>query len=345
MEKQLVLDAMLAIKRSAGLFGTVIECAVPQSGASVDSSQPVECVNLGGQQLVIEVRQTIDRVSSISSVCNQLQRTNLPDPACGTLLVTEYLSPTLLQTCREMGLNAVDASGNIFLRTPSNMVCVTGTPRRAKPASERLGWTSTAVKVGLVLLTDPSVTSTTLRNIAELAVVSLGSVGKTLDWFEERRFLARSDSAREHRVLRRDELLDEWAIAFASRVRPRLDGRRFSCSLSEKPNWWKSELRPPAVWSGEVAGAKLFGELRPQTYEVYVAPQDRSSWLSGFVRDNHLGADRDGNVVVRDRFWGSLPSSENLRAPLPIVYADLLAIPDPRAASTARRVRDEFLST
>jgi hypothetical protein len=35
---------------------------------------------------------------------------------------------------------------------------------------------------------------------------------------------------------------------------------------------------------------------------------------------------------------------EGLRAPLPIVYADLLAIPDPRAASTAKRVRDELLS-
>jgi hypothetical protein len=348
METQLVLDAMMAIERSAGLVGKPIRCMVPEldvvpAGRS-KSSKTVECVDLGGQRLVIEAKQTIDRVSSISTVCSQLQRIDLPDPSCGTLLVTEYLSPTLLQTCREIGLNAVDASGNVFLESGEKFVFVSGRPRRHQNGSDKLGWSSSAVKVGLVLLAHPSAASTTLRNIAELAVVSLGSVGKTLAWFEERRFLVRSDSAREHRVLRRDDLLDEWAVAFASRLRPRLDSRRFSRSSSGKTDWWKSELLPPAVWSGEVAGAKLFGELRPQTYEVYVAPQDRSAWLSGFVRAHRLGADRDGTIIVRDRFWGSLSTLEGLRAPLPIVYADLLAIPDPRAASTAKRVRDELLS-
>jgi hypothetical protein len=333
-ENRLVGDALAAVEQSTGLKGKVL--SYPTEGdAGFDA-----IVEMGGQRLVVEAKRLVDRVSVISGVRNQLARNYLEGRADGTLLVSEYLSPVLLQTCREVGLNAADASGNVFLRSPGNLVFVSGFPRRSKAVSETLGWTSAAVRIGLVLLSQPERSSETFRNLSDLAGVSLGSVGRTLEWFEDRRFLV-IDGPGKRRTIRSDELLGEWAIAYAARVRPRLKTHRFDLPISPEVKWWKHSKIAPAVWSGETAAAKMYGDVRPATFEIYVNPSGFAGWLSDFVRSNRLRANHNGPVVIRERFWGPVSSRSEV-APLPVIYSDLLSIPDPRVADQAELVRRDF---
>jgi hypothetical protein len=335
-ERELIGDTLTAVEHSTGLQGKVLAYPSGLGDAGFDA-----IVELGGKRLSVQAKRLVDRVSSISSARNQLVHEESEGRSDGALFVTEYLSPVLLQTCREVGLNAADASGNVFLRTPGNLVFVSGLPRRSKPAFERLGWTSTAVRLGLVLLTDPKSTNGTFRNLSELAGVSLGSVGRTLEWFEERRFLV-TEGLGKRRAIRSDALLGEWAVAYAARVRPRLTTHRFELPISADLNWWKQLKIAPAVWSGETAAAKLHRELRPATFEIYANPLDFAGWLSDFVRGNRLRANNNGEVVVRERFWGFASATSEDIAPLPVVYSDLLSIPDPRVADAADKVRRVF---
>ncbi len=327
--------AAFAIHESADLIMEVLE---REDHPPAGKSRPDAVVRINERTFLTEVKSTVDRVDALRNAQLQLRRlAEARTPAIDdTLLVTSHLTPHLLNTCRELKLNAIDGSGNAHLAWDNTVVVVSGRPRQTRTEA-RLGWTANAVRLALVALAAPEALNSPQRSIATSAGISLGSVGSTLDWLESRRFLLRRENG--FSVTRRNELLAEWSVAYPARLRPRLKPQHFAAPSGMR-HWAKTEIAP-GEWSGEVAAALRHGDLRPATAELYVNPAARRDVVRRVVRDFHLRPDPAGELTVLDRFWGFDNSQGSETVPWPVAYADLLHIGDPRTTEAAARIKED----
>ena len=123
-------------------------------------------------------------------------------------------------------------------------------------------------------------------------------------------------------------------------MRERLHLRRYE---ARDGKWW--ETAEPGTfggcWGGEVAAARLFGDLVPKTVTIYL-PEERKAFLA----KHRLRADPRGPIEVLDTFWNfpQEPAAPEGIAPPLLVYADLLGIGDPRTLEEARRIHDQCLA-
>ena len=179
----------------------------------------------------------------------------------------------------------------------------------------------------------------TYRDVAKAAGVALGTVGGILTDLRNHGFLV-EDRLGQRRWIARQRVLEAWATNFPLRLRERLQVRRFRV---QEEAWWKT-ARPEdcgGYWGGEVAAARLLGELVPKTATLYL-PEDRN----GFLAKHRFRADPQGPIEVLDVFW-HLPQGQDAPpglAPPLLVYGDLQAIGDPRALEQARLIHDRYLA-
>ena len=257
------------------------------------------------------------------------------------LLVTPYLAPELARQCQTMGLLFLDAAGNAFMKTAGMYVLVAGQKpdktmlRAEKPmrAFDRSG-----LRVVFALLAAPDLMQASYRDLAKAAGVALGTVGWILTDLREHGFLVDIDG--ERRWIDRQRAIHAWTTNFPLRLRERLQVRRFA---AKEEAWWET-AKPEAFggcWGGEVAAAKLHGDLIPKTVTVYL-PEDRKDFLA----KHRLRADPQGAIEVLDVFWDfphppEIP--EDIAPPL-LVHADLLGIGDPRTLEETRRIHDHYLA-
>ncbi len=324
-EVDLVGRVVAALRESTGLASRVVS-----SGRGVD----VEIANLS---LRAVTKRRIDRTAAVGVIRSRALDEGRHERGREVLVVTEFLSPAVLQACRSLGVNAADASGNACLAWDGLVVFVAGRPRLSRP-SERLGWTAAAVHVGLLALVEPQLLSGSYREISTSADVSLGSVGPALEWLNERGYVSASKT--ERFVKRPADLLDEWTVAYSARLRPRLRPQRFAWP-TDQPRWWKTADVGHACWSGEVGAAALHGELRPVGATLYVAATSRVDMVRRLVKQYRLVPDMDGSVEILEQFWNLESDSQKSVAPWPLVYADLVRGKDPRLIEAASAIRDE----
>jgi hypothetical protein len=95
-----------------------------------------------------------------------------------------------------------------------------------------------------------------------------------------------------------------------------------------------------ACWGGEVAAAKLTGYLRPEQMTIYV--RERAAQLQLAYQ---LRKDPDGNIELLKAFWDiECEQTEKELVPPLLIYADLLAMSDPRNIETAHLLYDQELA-
>jgi hypothetical protein len=131
------------------------------------------------------------------------------------------------------------------------------------------------------------------------------------------------------RLLQPERLLHQWVEAYARTLRPRLLLGRYHTALLD----WHNALDPGKygfLLGGELAAARLTRHLRPGTVTLY-GPKIEPRLLF----DHRLRPDPQGKVEIMRRFW-KFENEDPVIAPLPLVYADLLAIGDARCLETAR---------
>ncbi len=332
-EVDLIERALDALAESSGIRGRI-----QRLGGS--GEEPDAIVEFGQHLFAVEAKRTVDRSATLSAAANRLRHYVSASNVDGGVLVSEYLSTVMIERCRSMGLNAVDASGNAFLRFDDTLILVSGRRPKDPPSAQRLGWASAAVRVGLLVLSTPDFAEHTYREIGAAAGVALGSVGPALEWFERRGFL--SDERR--RVRRHPELLSEWSVAYETRVRPRLASQRFASTESLPRSWWNTEDVTPGCWSGETGAALALGDFRPELFTIYVNREDRTALVRRLARTHRLRSDPTGAVEIVDRFWNFEHQDRSDVAPWPLVYADLLRAGDPRTVELADRLREEHLA-
>ena len=281
---------------------------------------------------------SIDRLERLAAVSATAKRKT----PSRVLLVTSYLTPSLVEACRTLELDAIDLSGNAFLRERKTLVFVAGRPRAVEVSQNRLSvWTRRSMQVILALLVRPQILDARRRDLAVIANVSTGTAQTTIQTLLQRRdLLERSDG--KLAFANYDRLIDEWVTLYPSILRPSLTLERYRAT---EPDWW-ADLTPPKtnewLFGGEAAAALLTHYLNPAIITVYCEngiPKD-------LVRHGRLRPDPTGNVEfltapVELQPTQNLPG--NVVSPV-LVYADLIASGDSRNVETARMVRDQFVS-
>ncbi|MEV8194976.1 MULTISPECIES: type IV toxin-antitoxin system AbiEi family antitoxin [Rhodococcus] len=193
-------------------------------------------------------------------------------------------------------------------------------------------------QVVFALLTWPQLTEMKIRDIANASGVSIGQAHDTLNLLEEAGFLRRGVPLRPYAL---HEILQPWALEYPRGLRKRLTLARF---YTDEPTHFQP-LRPDQEFFFSGESAEGVDIQHPTTLTVYVEHFDRKLAFVNRWRDD---PDQVPNVRVLQKFWtppDEHPGSEDSKrdgppnAPWPLVYADLLALNDPRLREVAETWR------
>ena len=326
-----LLDTVVVAAKQFGVDLDILQLE-PQLGPTrVDA---IVRVRHGGQEIryAAEVKLGL-RPATIGAVINQLE--HLGQPA---LLVTDYLTPTLADVLKERNIAFLDAAGNAYLNHPPLFVWVKGEKlTQTLPTANVTARTfnPSGLQVLFPLLCNPNWTNHPYREIAKLAGVAHGTVGWVLAELPKLGFMAEVGGKR--RLLQPERLLQQWVEAYARTLRPKLLLGRFHTDTLD----WHRTIDPGKygfLLGGEPAAARLTDHLRPGIVTLYGPKLEPRLLL-----DQRLRADPKGNVEILRRFW-KFDNEEPLIVPLPLVYADLLAIGDARCLETAKLLYGDIVT-
>jgi hypothetical protein len=252
------------------------------------------------------------------------------------LLIADYVTPPMADELRQRRVQFADSAGNALLDRRGLFVFVTGRRRRVAPAVPRRVrvFQASGIKVVFALLSAPSLVGAPQRTIASAAGVALGSVPVVLEGLTDLGFLIESKGTQ--RLIQRERLLQQWTEAYARVLEPTLELGRFSAASAD---WWRhADLTTHgAQWGGETAAALLHQYLVPERAIIYT-----DDIPPGLMSQYRLKADTSGRVLLRRRFWNSVPAPRADVVPPLLIYADLITAGDARSIDTAKQIRHAY---
>jgi len=329
-DRQNLLEAVIIAAQQLGLGIEVVQLA-PQLGAA--RADALIRVRYGDQEVLYaaEVKRGI-RPATLGAVTQQLA--HLGQPA---LLVTNYVTPPLADALKQRGIAFLDEAGNAYLNHPPSLIWVKGQRPKQKNGANPTTRTFNpgGLQVIFPLLCHPEWANRPYREIAKMAGVAHGTVGWVLAELPKLGFMAEVGGKR--RLLQPERLLQQWVEAYARTLRPRLLIGRFHTDQLD----WHKTLDPGKygyLLGGEPAAARLTQHLRPGTITLYgpkVEPR--------FLLDQRLRPDPQGKVEILRRFW-KFDDDHPLLTPLPLIYADLVAIGDARCLETAKLIYGDIIA-
>lgn len=336
--RTLIESALAAFARTTGISATLTaDQPTPLADAAIT-------VDAGNRRFdfIVEVKLNVDRRIALADA-----KDRVASYGAEGLLITRYITHALAKECREkLGLQFLDTAGNAYLKRDGLYVYVTGERRIAEPFDIPTVTPGTPawLKIVFALLCRPELRSASYRELAKEARVALGTVGPVIGALEVRRDIAMNANRGARVLLAPARMLKEWADTYPDRLRPKLHKQRFR---AERPDWWRNAdlSEAGAYWGGEVAAAKLVGDLKPTTCTIYTAPERRRPTLQRLAWKYHLQADTEGNIEILDAFW-NFPATEQANDSVPpiLVYADLRATLDPRNLEVAKLVHQRYLN-
>ena len=253
------------------------------------------------------------------------------------LFMTAKIKASEAEDLTSFDFDFADSAGNMRINLEHSYIEIFGrklpksdkTPSLSHSAQPNL-FSSRSAQVIFALISWPTLVREPIREIGRVSGVSTGQAHKTLELLREAGYLDGESYGRGLRSVR--ELFDTWASTYGFQLGRSLDIARFSAD-----NFDMYVPGTSAVWlSGEVAARS---SLRPTTATIYVDELDPMLPLA-----NRWRTDREPNTFVRRKFWRD-PSRGELRAglqraPVALVYADLVASNDPRQREVAHEMRE-----
>lgn len=257
------------------------------------------------------------------------------------LVVSDRVTPMIGDRLRELGYWFVDRSGNASLSGPGLYVDVQGKRERSRElvrprAQPQNLFTPRRAQVICMILAEPSLSRAPLRKIAWISGTSLAVTKGTVDLLVQSEFM--ETDGRERWIVEPELLLDSWASSFRFGL-----GRDLLLMKASGPY---REFSTPEEFSADISGEQAVPELirNPETLTVYLDADDRGRVPVPVLRENRWREDDRGEVTVRRKFWASQHTGDGVGgAPLPLVYADLLDIDDPRLREISVTVKDRIL--
>jgi hypothetical protein len=328
-------SALVALHETTGLSASLLSNHV----AEQDSTLALRAKDGSVVELGYAIKATIDRHDQLLTF--KYRHGN-------ALLITRSLSSTMVEQCRHLNIQFLDASGNCLLNQPGLFVFVSGQKATtATRAATTRGLTPAALHLMFAILGNPVILDSNVRRMADIAGISHGAAGTALLMLEEIGLVGKSASG-QRMLLQPGRWLDTWTEGYLGRVRPKLETLRMS---SPTPLSSLLEQILPALreimLGGEPAAAYCNLGLKPGAVTLYIDRQ-QSHVMRDLVRDLKLRKDPDGNVELVDIFWNTreLPSFPTV--PDALIYADLIGSGDARnleiAATLKKRIVDHVAS-
>ena len=196
-----------------------------------------------------------------------------------------------------------DKRGNSFISADNILLDVRGRTGDARAVAERSRgplrerkptasiFTPRRAQVSAMLLSYPVLLEASIRDIAEMASVSVGTASLTLDLLVESGFLGKTRNG--YRIEEVEMLLDAWGHAYATG----LGAAREVFRGAGEPDRLGS-LAPLGWVSGETAVPELVQGGR--TAHLYVAGDGEAREV---IRSARLRRDGTAGVVIRSAFW------------------------------------------
>lgn len=325
--------------RARGLTVVIKE---PRRDESIDAWFRISTKNEKRFDYAVEVkRQVIPQ--TVGAVVAQLKRWG-EAARQPLLLITTYVTPPVADRLAEMNQQFVDAAGNAFLNAPGLYVLITGRKPEKDTVAERPGraFTIAGLKILFALICNPELAAAPYREIAASADVALGTLPAVLAELQRAGHLYVKGNTRK--LIATQRLLDEWALAYATKLRPKQLLRTFVAATFD--NWHTWDLQPDnARWGGESAAALLTKHLRPGVLTLYAEKVPARLIVEHRLTTAHP-KDQHNLVEVRKPFWGErlLVGRWPDLVPEALVYADLLATGDARCVEAAKMIYEEHLA-
>jgi len=338
-DRDVVAQAMTALKPQ-GLDARILKWK-PLGGAPNRPDALVRIVH-GGE--TVELLAVIFHRLTGNTVGAALAR--LPEIIVGTnqptLLVTDYIAPPVAEKLRAHGQAFADTVGNAYLEAPGLLVFITGHKKPETRFAANTAFTVGGLKVLFALICERELADAPQRKIAEAAGVALGTVPTVLrDLKRTGRLLV---AGRHRRLNGSKRLLDEWALAYAQRLRDKTFLAAYE--TANFANWKDWPLHDRGVrWGCEPAANLLVDYLVPGTLTLYADKlPPRLKVEQHLVRTEATANARV--LVLRKPFWGTVVGGDTRPQTVPpaLVYADLLANGDARCLETAGMVHDRYLA-
>lgn len=253
------------------------------------------------------------------------------------LLITQYLNPRTATTLQRAGIQYIDGAGNAMIDFGGVYVRVEG--RRPERGNEKRHGPLTTeasnlfsprrAQVIMALVSWPELANESVRAIAECAGTSVGIAQSTTT-------LLRKMDLEPHRMQRdHDRLIDMWVAAYPEGL-----GRTLAISSFEgDPSPYSINHAEADIWvSGEALAPDLSGQGTLTLYVEHFNP--------GLVTGRRWRRTQSPNIFIRRKFWHEPEGRFEAtlltppEAPPLIVYADMMAISDPRVRIAAEDFRE-----
>lgn len=260
------------------------------------------------------------------------------------MLFTGHITPPIADRLRAAGQQFADTAGNAYLEGPGLLIYIAGRKAEERQAAERPGraFAIAGLKTMFAFLCKPELVNATYREIADAADVALGALPTVLRDLEQIEFIAVLQKKR--RLIATKRLLDEWALAYARKLRPKQLLRTFETRHFDKWQEWGLQAYD-AHWGGEPAANILTDYLKPGVLTIYVERVPPKLIVAQHLLAAHPRTTY-GLVEFRKPFWGDAirPDQKQATVPPALVYADLLATGDDRCIETAQMIYEKHLA-
>lgn len=254
------------------------------------------------------------------------------------LVFGDRITERTARSFRELGVQYLDAAGNALIAFDDVLIDIRGRRQMIDvPADQRERSTNLfsarRARVIFALLAWPELASASVREVAATADVSAGLAHESLNLLQDGGYL---DPGLGLRGPAAEGLLDLWVAAYPAGLARTLSVAQFGGSIEG----FEATGDEPVYLSGESAVPEL---LRPISLTIYLAAFDPRLAIK-----NRWRTDDRTNIWVRRKFW-NIPlghrawSGQVMRAPWPLIYADLMATGESRQLEAARHLKEENL--
>lgn len=342
LEKNLLEQAIEAVYKETGLEFHIAHTEFAERAFPYDAV--VEIEGYEHLKFTAEIKRWAQQ-ANFGALVNQIEQ--LPGKG---MLVADYVNPKMAERLRKQKVPFIDTAGNAYINEKPLYIYIKGLKKHDRQTrTDKIGqsygrmFQPTGLKIVYALLQEQELINAPYRDIAEIAGVALGTVGRVFNDLKKGDYLVEYNK-KNRRLKNKKKLLDKWVDAYLEKLRPKLFMGTFA---AENYDWWKN-VGPDiqnygGKWGGEVGAAKLTGYLKPEKVTVYM-PKEGGKQL---LIDNRLRKDPNGNIQIYKTFQeqetNNLLELNDIVDPI-IIYADLLATGDPRNIETARIIYDQYLT-
>jgi len=323
-----------AIEKLKSYSGLTVEIEKGDSGVDF-------FINIDNCRFQATVKSAIsngNKVSAYSRLSSDTAKVRYPQ-----LVITGYIPLDIAREYSDAGINYLDIAGNCHIRHKHLAIIIEGKKRERMPkVNQSRAFQETGVKLIFQLLNESSNLNLPYRKLAEIANVSLGSVGSVMKELADLDFIL--ETGKRRKLRNTSLLLDRWITAYHDTLRPRLLLKRMRfISPDQYRDWGKLPIRAAdgvVLWGGEPAASLLTNYLTPEKFNVYT----NGSW-QGLVRDLKVVPDDNGDIDVLEMFWNDNDKygDKNIVPPL-LIYADLMGSRIGRNVDTAKLILENELS-